>query len=74
MVEFETIRAEEIKFGNKFVEVARKKAISDDGENEFISLSQGFFTHEGEKRYRKSVTLPLDPSVRAEIAEKLKDL
>ncbi|MBI2076112.1 MAG: hypothetical protein HYT72_02600 [Candidatus Aenigmarchaeota archaeon] len=72
MVEFETIKSEEIKFGNsKFIEVARKKAISEDGENEFISVSSGFFTPEGEKRYRKSFTVPLDESVRKFIAETL---
>ena len=32
MVQFETIKAEEIKFGNNnFLEVARKKAITDEG-------------------------------------------
>ena len=43
MVEFETITTKEIKFGkNKFLEVARKKAKSPEGENEFISISRGF--------------------------------
>ncbi len=72
MVEFKTIKSEEIKFGNsKFIEVARKKAISEEGENEFISVSSGFFTAEGEKRYRKSFTVPLDENVRNFIAENL---
>lgn len=70
MVEFETLKSEEIKFGNgKFIEVARKRAISEEGENEFISLSTGFFTTDGEKRYRKSFTVPLDDNVRKFIAE-----
>ncbi|MGD0819069.1 MAG: hypothetical protein ABR986_11850, partial [Methanomassiliicoccales archaeon] len=38
-VKFETISAEKIPFGrNNFIEVARKKAITKEGENEFISL------------------------------------
>ncbi len=64
MVEFVTIKAEEIKFGDgKFLEVAKKKAISEDGENVFVSLSRGFFTPEGERRYRKSFTIPLEKEV-----------
>jgi len=75
MVEFETIKAEEIKFGtNNFMEVARKKAISENGENTFISLSRGFITQEGEKRYRKSFTVPLDEAVINFIAEKIKEV
>ena len=47
MVEFKTLSSEDIKFGkNNFVEVARKVAVSDEGENEFVSLSRGFFTEE----------------------------
>lgn len=73
MVRFETIKSEEIKFGNnKFLEVARKKAISDDGENEFISLSRGFMTMDGEKRYMKSFTLPLNEEVIEFVVENLK--
>ena len=75
MVEFETIKAEEIKFGNNnFLEVARKKAITEEGENTFISISRGFFTQTGEKRYRKSFTVPLDDNVIAFISEKLKEV
>ncbi len=64
MVTFETLKSEEIKFGNSnFLEVARKKAISEDGENEFLSISRGFFSPTGEKRYRKSFTIPLNDEV-----------
>ena len=73
MVTFETIKSEEIKFGNsKFIEVARKKAITEEGENAFISISSGFFTQTGEKRYKKSFTVPIDDSVIGFIAENLK--
>lgn len=74
MVQFETIKAEEVKFGNNnFLEVARKKAITEDGtENTFISLSRGFVTPTGEKRYRKSFTIPMDDAVIDFVAEQLK--
>jgi hypothetical protein len=43
-VKFETISAEKKTFGrNNFLEVARKRAITSDGENEFISISRGYF-------------------------------
>lgn len=63
-VEFETIVAEEVKFGNNnFLEIARKKAISNDSENEFISISRGFMARNDEKRFRKSIAFPMDPAV-----------
>ena len=72
-VKFETIKAEEMKFGNKnFVEVARKKAVSDTGENEFISISRGFFTQDGSKRFTKSIAVPEE--VADFIADKLKEM
>ncbi len=75
MVTFETLKSEEIKFGNNnFIEIARKKAVTDEGENTFISISRGFFTQTGEKRYRKSFTVPLDDGVVNFISEKLKEI
>lgn len=75
MVEFETISSEEVKFGNNnFMEIARKKAITEEGENEFISLSRGFFTQTGERRYRKSFTIPLDEAVINFVAENVKKM
>lgn len=75
MVTFETIKAEEIKFGNNnFLEIARKKAVSEDGENEFIAISRGFITPNGEKRYRKSFAVPINQDVINFIVENLKDM
>lgn len=75
MVEFETIRSDEVMFGNSnFIEVARKKAITAEGENEFISLSRGFYTLNKEKRYRKSFTIPISKEVVDFISEKLKEM
>ncbi len=56
MVEFETIETKEVRFGNnKFVEVARKKAKTESGENEIISISKGFYTQTGEKRFKSGL-------------------
>ena len=75
MVTFETLKSEEIKFGNNnFIEIARKKAVTDEGAHTFISISRGFFTQTGEKRYRKSFTVPLDDGVVNFISEKLKEI
>ena len=75
MVTFETIKSEEIKFGNSnFLEIAKKKAISEEGENMFLSISRGFVTPNGEKRYRKSFTVPLDENVIDFVAKKLKEV
>ena len=74
MVEFETVKAEELKFGrNSFVEIARKKAKTEEGENEFISISKGFFLPDGTKRYSKgkNVSLPVDPDLLKQLAETL---
>jgi len=75
MVEFETINAEEVPFGNNnFIEIARKKARDGERENEFISISRGFFAMGGQKRYKSSVTVPLDENVVNFIASKLKEM
>lgn len=75
MVEFETINSDELSFGNNnFIEVAKKKAISEQGENIFLSISRGFVTQDGEKRYRKSFSVPIDEAVIKFVADKLKEL
>ncbi len=75
MVDFETLKNDEIAFGNNnFIEVARKKAITEEGENTFISLSRGFKTPTGEKRYKKSFTIPLDTEVVAFVSEKITEM
>ncbi len=66
-VSFETIKAEEIQFGkNNFLEIAKKKAITEDGENVFLSISRGFFSEmDGEKRkkFRSSIAIPDDKEI-----------
>lgn len=75
MVEFETVKAEEIKFGkNNFLEIARKKAITDEGENEFLAVSRGFFLPDGTKRFKKSLAIPDDDNIKTFIVDKIKEL
>jgi hypothetical protein len=72
MVEFETLKSEEIEFGgNNFIEVARKKAVSEDGENEFLSLTRGYFTSEGDRRYKSNFSIPLNEDVLEFVVEHL---
>ncbi|MFQ6020567.1 MAG: hypothetical protein ACE5J4_00920 [Candidatus Aenigmatarchaeota archaeon] len=64
MVEFETLDIKEIKFGNnKFLEVARKVAKTEQGENEFISISKGFITPNGQKRFKNALGFPADKEI-----------
>lgn len=75
MVEFQTIKAEKVNFGrNNFLEVARKKAIGEDGENEFISISRGYFLPDKTERFKKSLTIPDDENIKKFIAEKVLEL
>jgi len=71
-VRFETLSAEKIPFGkNNFLEVARKKAITDEGVSEFISVSRGYFLPDGSEKYKKSITIPDDPSIKDFVIERI---
>ena len=75
MVEFETIKAEELKFGkNNFIEIARKKAKTEEGESEFISLSRGFFLPDGTRRFKKSIAIPVDDEMLNFVAKAVKSV
>ncbi|MGA1793301.1 MAG: hypothetical protein ACMUHM_05075 [Thermoplasmatota archaeon] len=76
MVDFETIEFKNIPFGkNNFIEVARKRAVlGNGGQSEFISISRGYFTNNDEKRYKNSVTIPLDDDVRKQIAQNILEI
>lgn len=74
-VQFETIKAEKVNFGrNNFLEVARKRARTTDGTNEFISVSRGYYLPDRSERFKRSLTIPDDPEIRAFVAEKIKTL
>ncbi len=75
MVEFQTIKAEEIKFGNNnFLEIARKKAVTPQGENEFVAISRGFFAPDGTKRFKRSLAVPDSTEVIDFVCAKLKEM
>jgi hypothetical protein len=75
MVEFETVDTKEIKFGNnKFLEVARKRAKTPEGENEFISISKGFITPTGQKRFKNALGFPADEQIKTSLIEALQSL
>jgi hypothetical protein len=75
MVDYETIKSEEIAFGrNNFIEVAKKKAISEEGENEFISISRGYYLDDGSKKWKASIALPKEQEKREEIGDLIKNL
>jgi hypothetical protein len=75
MVEFETLKAEEVKFGkNNFIEVARKKAVGESISKEFVASSRGFYLSDGSKKWKSSITLPDEEDKRKQIASLINDL
>jgi len=75
MVEFETVESKEIKFGNnKFLEVARKRAKTPEGENEFISISKGFVTPTGQKRFKNALGFPAEEEIKSGLIEALQTI
>lgn len=76
MVEFEVISTKEIKFGNnKFLEVARKKAKTPEGENEFISVSKGFFVPgTDQKRFKNALGFPAEKTIVDSLVEALQSI
>lgn len=75
MVEFETLRAEKVNFGrNNFIEVARKKAVAENGTNEFISISRGYYLPDESERFKKSLTIPDEEDIKKFIANKILEL
>ena len=74
MVEFETIKSKEIKFGkNSFIEISKRKVKTPVGENEFIALSRGYYLPDNTKRWRASIALPTEKDKREKIAELIKE-
>ncbi|MBU0953004.1 MAG: hypothetical protein KKA90_01110 [Nanoarchaeota archaeon] len=75
MVEFQVMKAEEMKFGkNNFLEVARKKAVAEEGENEFVAISRGFFLPDGARRFKKSIAIPDEAEIKDFIAKWIKEV
>ena len=75
MVEFETIKAEYVKFGrNNFIEIARKKAIGENGDREFVSIARGYYLPDDTKRWKASITLPDEKAKIEDIIKLLKNI
>lgn len=74
-VDFVTISADKISFGrNNFIEVARKRAVTEDDENEFISISRGYYLPDGTERFKKSLTIPDEEEVKEFVIKRITDL
>ncbi len=75
-IEFTTIRAEKVEFGrNNFIEIARKRAKTEDGlENEFISLTRGYYLPDRKERFKRSISIPDEAGLKKLIAEKIQEL
>ena len=74
-VQFETIRSEKVNFGrNNFLEVARKRATTSEGTKEFISVSRGYYLPDKTERFKRPLTIPDEPEVRAFVADRIRSL
>lgn len=70
-VEYEVIKTDVVNYGNnKFLEIARKK-VKGGNENEFVSISKGYFTPDGSKRYKEGLGFPAEQKIVDEIVAKL---
>jgi len=49
--------------------LSKKKVITERGENEFISISRGYYLQDGSKGWKSSITLPNEKDKREEIAK-----
>ncbi|MFH1402987.1 MAG: hypothetical protein ABIH11_01800 [Candidatus Altiarchaeota archaeon] len=69
-MEYETIVSEYVDYGrNKFIEVSRKKVLPD--QTEFLNISKGYYTPDGEKRYQRGIGFPVEESIVSSLINKL---
>jgi hypothetical protein len=78
-IKFETVKAKEIVFGNNFLEIAKRKALGEDGERPFISLTRGYYMENEEKEskdrvFKQTVTLPDNDENVKNFVRALKDI
>lgn len=59
MVEFETLQSNQIKLGKGLLIVAAKKAIAENGETKFITITKA----NGKGRFKQTLTIPMDREV-----------
>lgn len=76
-VVYEVVKTETVNYGvNKFIEISKKIPKNEDGTQgqEFISISKGYYTPNGEKRYKEGLGFPSDAKVAGDILEKIKSV
>ena len=76
-MKFETIRSEYVEYGNKFIEISRKRVEGGDAENEgeeFLNISKGYYTPTGEKRYKGGLGFPVDLELVGQISDILNSM
>ncbi len=70
-MEYQTIVSEYVDYGrNKFLEISKKKIMPD--ENIILNISKGFYTPEGERRYKRGIGFPDEKAIVDSLIEKLK--
>ena len=76
MAEFETVSAEEIKYGkNNFIEIALKNAIDEEGnKNPFVSISKGWYPAPDVKKYKGGIGFPAEPEIIGKFIEVMEGL
>ena len=69
-MEYETLFAEYVNYGrNKFIELSKKRVVSENAV--FLNISKGYYTPNGEKRYRGSIGFPPERAIAEGLIEKL---
>lgn len=69
-VGYEVVETEFIDYGaNKFIEVSIKKVIP--GDDEFISISKGHYSHKKDRRYQGAVGFPINKELVNQITKTL---
>jgi len=70
MPDYTTMKSDEYKYGNNFIEIARKKV----EDAEFISISKGYYTRAGDKKYKNGVGFPDDKALKDFLVKNLQEI
>jgi len=69
-MEYETLLTEYVDYGrNKFIEVSKKRVVSENAV--FLNISKGYYTPNGEKKYRGGIGFPPEDEIVTGLIEKL---
>ncbi len=72
MVEFVTLKEDEVKFGeNNFFELASKKAVTDEGERPFVSITRGYYKDGKDRKFTKAISIPHDGTTLSKVVKVL---